>query len=48
VEIVLEYYDKVYARSMGIHKRTEVNNIFGADENPNEIAAKILEKMMNP
>ncbi len=48
VEIVLEYYDKVYARSMGIHKRAEVNNIFVTDENPDEIASRILEKMINP
>jgi tRNA 2-selenouridine synthase len=47
VEIVLEYYDKVYARSMGIHKRSEVNKIFVTDENPNEIASRILEKMIN-
>ncbi len=45
VEIVLEYYDKVYARSMGMHNRAEVYNIFVKDENPDEIASKILEKI---
>ena len=48
VEIVLEYYDKLYARSMGTHTRAEVNNIFVSDENPNEIAGRILEKTINP
>jgi tRNA 2-selenouridine synthase len=44
VEIVLEYYDKVYTRSMGMHNRLEVQEFFFADENPGEIANKILEK----
>ena len=48
VEIVLEYYDKVYARSMGMHTRAEVDNIFVMDENPDQIANRILEKMINP
>lgn len=48
VEIVLEYYDKVYARSMGMHKRAEVHTIFAAEENPNEIVNRILEKMIKP
>jgi hypothetical protein len=47
VEIVLEYYDKVYARSMGMQKRAEVNNIFVKDEDSSEIANIILEKI-NP
>ncbi len=47
VEIVLEYYDKVYARSMGMHNRAEVAYIFVMDENPDEIANRILEKMIN-
>jgi tRNA 2-selenouridine synthase len=47
VEIVLGYYDKVYARSMEMHKRAEVVNILVKDENPKEIAGKILEKMIN-
>lgn len=44
VAIVLEYYDKVYARSMGMHRRSEIINICLKDENPNEIARLILEK----
>jgi len=48
VEIVLEYYDKVYSRSMGMHKRAIINNICVKDENPGEIANRILEKMINP
>lgn len=48
VEIVLEYYDKVYTRSMGMHNRAEINNIFVRDENPREIAKGILEKLINP
>jgi tRNA 2-selenouridine synthase len=46
VEIVLGYYDKVYTRSMGMHERAEVNNIHVKDENPEEIASMILEKMI--
>jgi tRNA 2-selenouridine synthase len=47
VEIVLEYYDKVYARSMGLHPRTRVDTLFVTDENPNQIASRILEKTIN-
>ena len=47
VEIVLEYYDKVYARSMGMHTRAGVDTIFVMDENPNQIANRILEKIIN-
>jgi tRNA 2-selenouridine synthase len=47
VEIVLDYYDKVYARSMGMHKRSLVSNIHVKDENPVEIASIILEKTTN-
>jgi tRNA 2-selenouridine synthase len=48
VEIVLEYYDKVYARSMGMHNRTEVHDLCFTDENPDEIAGKILKKILSP
>lgn len=44
VNIVLGYYDKVYTRSMGTHNRAEVYNIFIKDEEPGEIALRILEK----
>jgi hypothetical protein len=44
VNIVLGYYDKVYTRSMGMHNRAEVYNIFTEDEESGEIALRILEK----
>jgi tRNA 2-selenouridine synthase len=47
VEIVLEYYDKVYARSMGMHKRASVINIFVNDESPVEVAGNIFENTTN-
>jgi len=47
VVIVLAYYDKVYARSMGMHERAEINNFNVTDENPGEIANRIIEKMKN-
>jgi tRNA 2-selenouridine synthase len=47
VEIVLEYYDKVYTRSMGMHNRSEVHSIFVNEESPDEIARIILEKTIN-
>jgi tRNA 2-selenouridine synthase len=47
VEIVLEYYDKVYARSMGLHTRAGTDNIHVINENPNQIANRILDKMIN-
>jgi tRNA 2-selenouridine synthase len=46
VAIVLEYYDRVYTRSMGMHERAEVNNLFVKGENPEETASLILEKMI--
>ena len=42
VEIVLRYYDKVYARSIGQLKRKDVMDIFVNSENSNEIALKII------
>jgi tRNA 2-selenouridine synthase len=48
VEIVLEYYDKVYARSMGMHKHAVVSTIAATDKNEDETASRILEKMINP
>jgi tRNA 2-selenouridine synthase len=48
VQIVLEYYDKVYARSMGMHNRAGVKTILVDNENPNEIANRILDKIVNP
>jgi tRNA 2-selenouridine synthase len=45
VEIVLEYYDKVYTRSMGTHNRSEVHDFSFTNENPDEIAKIILEKI---
>ncbi len=47
VEIVLEYYDKIYTRSMGMHNRSEVHDFLFTDENPDEIAKIILEKIKN-
>jgi tRNA 2-selenouridine synthase len=47
VEIVLEYYDKVYARSMGMHNHGEVHNISVKDENPEVTASRILNIMIN-
>jgi tRNA 2-selenouridine synthase len=42
VVIVLQYYDKVYARSMSLLKRKEVTEIIVNNENSNEIALKII------
>jgi tRNA 2-selenouridine synthase len=42
VEIVLRYYDKIYARSMGLHKRKESLEIRVNNENSDEIANKII------
>ena len=43
VEMVLLYYDKVYTRSMGLHKRKEIAEIAITHENANEVAEQILE-----
>jgi tRNA 2-selenouridine synthase len=48
VAIVLEYYDKVYARSMGLHNRIELTKIISAGETPGDIAKRILEIMIKP
>jgi tRNA 2-selenouridine synthase len=42
VEVVLKYYDKIYTRSMGIHKRKEVFEILVNNEDENEIANNII------
>jgi tRNA 2-selenouridine synthase len=42
VELVLRYYDKVYTRSMGLHKRKETIEIVVNNENAFEIANKII------
>jgi len=47
VEMVLTYYDKVYTRSMGLHKRREVTEIFINNESPGEIANHIINLSAN-
>jgi tRNA 2-selenouridine synthase len=42
VELVLRYYDKVYTRSMGLHKSKETIEIVVNNENAFEIANKII------
>ena len=42
VEIVLRYYDKIYARSMGLHRRKESREILVNNEDASEIANKII------
>jgi len=47
VEIVLHYYDKVYTRSMNLHKQKEVTEIAVNNESLEEIAFKIINTMNN-
>jgi tRNA 2-selenouridine synthase len=47
VEMVLHYYDKVYLRSMSLHKRKEVLEILVKEESPVEVADKIVSAIGN-
>jgi tRNA 2-selenouridine synthase len=48
VEVILRYYDKVYARSMALHKFQEVREITVNKETPAEIADKIIDLTQHP
>jgi tRNA 2-selenouridine synthase len=48
VKIVLQYYDKVYARSMKMHKRKEVIGLEREDDNPEFLADEIINLLHSP
>jgi tRNA 2-selenouridine synthase len=48
VKIVLHYYDKVYTRSMTMHKRKEVIGLNHIDDNPELLADAIIDLSFNP
>jgi tRNA 2-selenouridine synthase len=45
VEVILRYYDKIYDRSMALHKSREVLEINIKEETPAEIASSIVHRI---
>ncbi|HJX70770.1 MAG TPA: tRNA 2-selenouridine(34) synthase MnmH [Bacteroidales bacterium] len=47
VEMVLHYYDKVYTRSMGLHKKNEVTDVYVNNDNYTETAQRLISLTCN-